>query len=160
MTLSQIADYADLITAAGVVLSLLFVAFEMHSSNRQAKRANMQSMLTGIRQLKHWGRDPHTVEILVRGRESFQQLTPAEKFVFANYTEECFAAYDSFLLVRDSNLLRAGEAERAGRGAFRDFVSYPGAREWWHQSGMQTRWPTHLVKAIETVVAEAEAKVS
>ena len=55
MTLSQIADYADLITAAGVVLSLLFVAFEMHSSNRQAKRANMQSMLTGIRQLKHWG---------------------------------------------------------------------------------------------------------
>ena len=114
MTLSQIADYADLITAAGVVLSLLFVAFEMHSSNRQAKRANMQSMLTGIRQLKHWGRDPHTVEILVRGRESFQQLTPAEKFVFANYTEECFAAYDSFLLVRDSKPV-AGRRSRTRR---------------------------------------------
>ena len=47
-----------------------------------------------------------------------------------------------------------------GAGLFVDFVSYPGAREWWHQSGMQIRWPTHLVKAIETVVAEAEAKVS
>lgn len=156
MTLSQFADIADLLTALAVVVSLLFVGFEMHASNRQARRANMQSMLDGIRQLKHWGRDTESAEIIVRGRQSFHDLSPSEQFVFANFMEESFAAYDSFLLVNDSNLLKPGEAERAGRGAFRQFVTHPGAREWWRQSGMETRWPAHLVGAIEDAIAEVE----
>jgi len=160
MTLSLIAAIADLLTALAVVVSLLFVAYEMHASNRQAKRANMQSMLDGIRNLKHWGRDVATSEIIVRGRLSFHDLSPTEKFVFANFMEECIAAYDSFLLVNDSNLLQEGEAERAGRGAFRQFLAHPGAREWWRQSGMETRWPTHLVGAIEDAIAEVEAKAN
>ncbi|WP_372603962.1 hypothetical protein [Actibacterium sp.] len=154
MTLSQIANIADLITALVVMVSVVFVAIELREGTRQAKRANTQQVIAGIRALKDWGKDPALAEVITRGRQSYDSLDDAEKFCFANFMEESLTAYDSFLLHRDSNLFRKGESERAGIGAFRQFMAHPGAIQWWQSAGMDTRWPSHLVAAVERAIAE------
>ncbi len=154
MPLSQLADYADLVTALAVVISLAFVGYELREGNRQAKRANTQQILAGIRALKDWGKDMAIADVIVRGRTDFHSLSDAEKFCFANFMEESLTAYDSFLLHTDSNLFREGESERAGIGAFRHFLVHPGAVQWWHQAGMVGRWPSHLVSAVERAIRE------
>lgn len=154
MSLSQFAPIADLLTAIVVTVSLVFVALELRSSNKQAKRSNTQQVLAGIRALKDWGKSPELAEVIVRGRRDFHQLTDSEKFCFANFMEESLTAYDSFLLHTDSNLFRQGESERAGIGAFRQFMAHPGAIQWWNQAGMETRWPSHLIRAVELAISE------
>lgn len=157
MSMSQLADIADLATTSLVVVSLAFVAVELRAANRQAKRANTQQILAGIRALKDWGKDPALADVIVRGRKDFLGLTDGEKFCFSNFMEESLTAYDSLLLHIDSNVFRQGEAERAAIGAFRQFLAYPGAVQWWNGAGMDTRWPSHLVAAVERSIAENEA---
>ena len=88
----------------------------------------------------------------MRGRKCFHDLSEADQFIFANWMEETLTTYDAFLINQNSNILRPGEGFRAGRGAFRQFFAHPGAVEWFEQSGMETRWPSHLVDAIREAI--------
>ena len=156
MTLQEMATWAELVTAFGVIPTLLLVAWELHAANRQAKRSNTHQVTSGIRELKSWGKSPELAEIITRGRCGFHQLSDAEKFIFTNYMEEALTAYDSFLLHTDSNILKKGEAELAAIGAFRQFLAHPGAQEWWEQSGLQKRWPSHLLSAVASALPQKE----
>jgi len=156
MTLTQIADVADLLAAFGIIVTLGFLVYEMHMSAQQEKIANWQTTMSGIREVRRRTDDPGLADIIVRGRKSFYDLSEQEQVSFGYWMEEMILAHDPFL-VHPEQIQVAPEATRVStRGAFQEYLEGKGAREWWLQCGARKRWPQHLTSVIDSALAEIE----
>ena len=155
MTLSTLADIADLLAAAGVIGSLLFVAFEIRKSSEQARMSNWTAVLAGLREHKRRTDDPHVADLVVRGRADFNALSEADKLAFGYWMEEMVQGYDG-LIVHQSSIAVGREAARhAAISAFALHFSHPGCRDWYDWSGVKDRWQKPLIAAMEEGLAKA-----
>lgn len=155
MTLSDAASVANLIAAFGVLGSLLLLVLELRKSNEQGRLNNWHAAVTALREHKRRTDDPRVADVVARGRVSFEDLGTAEKITFGYWMEELLQGFDALMLFGSSAAVGREETYRAVAGAFRHHFGFPGCRAWWRQSGLDNRWPRHLVEAIESSMAES-----
>jgi hypothetical protein len=156
MTMSQLADLADLLAALGVISSLVFVAFEIRKSSEQARLSNWNSVLAGLREHKRRTDDPYVADLVVRGRADFAGLSEADKIAFGYWMEELLQGFDGLIVHQDSLAVSRKESRRAAVGAFALHFSFPGVRAWYQWSGIAHRWPRQLIDAIEEGISQAK----
>lgn len=157
MTMSMLADIADLLAALGVISSLVFVAFEIRKSSEQARLSNWNAVLAGLREHKRRTDDPHVADLVVRGRADFAGLSEADKIAFGYWMEELIQGFDGLIVHQNSLAVNRAESRRAAIGAFTMHFSFPGVRAWYQWSGVAHRWPTQLIEAIEEGIKRAKA---
>lgn len=158
MTLDQIADWADLLTAVGVIASLLFVGWEMRRNADQTRLGNHQTTLTALREHKRRTDDPHVADVIDRGRQDFDGLSGPDKITFGYWMEEWAQAMEGLLVSGTASFHRREEMIQAATASYGRMFEFPGCRQWWCWSGLERRWPRMLVTTIEAAIAKAEGR--
>lgn len=130
MEFSEISAIADLLAALGVIASLLFVAYEVRNSTREAKRTNWESTVNRLGAA--WSRTSNESlpDVLHKGRENFQSLSGPEKIVFQGHHCEFLLAVEAVFVLGANQVYGEGVLVVCRRSlAF--LMSFPGTREWW-----------------------------
>ena len=154
MTLSQIADIADLLAAAGVILSLAFVYLELRRGNRDAAHHQSQTVIARMNDYRGLTNDPVISDIVLRGRAGLDQLTEAERLTFDRYLRQVLT---TIMGVKTS--LKTGHSEQAVIDylvwtSVRDEMLHPGAEAWFADPATKRLFG----QALNTMVDEAMAK--
>lgn len=147
MDMAMISDLADTVAALGIILTLGFLAFEQHKNTEQAKIDTWNLVMQGIRETRRRTDSPHVADVIARGRVDYFALTEADRITFGFFHEELLLDYDPHLV--HAQKLAVSRSRASIIAAFGEYLSYPGARAWWLQSGPRKRWPPHMVEAIE-----------
>ena len=149
MTLADAGSVANLVAALGVIASLLLLVWELRKSTEQSRLANWHAAVTALREHKRRTDDRWVADVIARGRVNYDDLSIAEKITFGYWMEELLQGFDALLLFGRSSVVSRNETYRASVGAFRYHFAFPGCKAWWLQSGLASRWPRHLVDAVE-----------
>ncbi len=81
MTLAQITVLAELLAAVGVIASLMFVAFEIRKNKAQMRPANWGNVADRFNAVYAQTDDIELAKLVVKGRQSYHDLSEAEKFL-------------------------------------------------------------------------------
>ena len=151
MTLTQIADIADLLAAFGIIVTLLFLVFELRQNARQGSYANWQGIMGFVKSHREWSSNPDMADIVARGRMDFDALTASEQYAFENWMMNGLTAF-YIMLVHEPRAV----AERGGRETsikqIQHIMSFPGTIECWSRSGLERRYPPELTAVVRDAI--------
>jgi len=134
MNWDAISGIAEMIGAAGVIGSLLYVGFQIRQNTIAAQRTNARHTHTDHASALHAILDEKVSEIVLRGIDDLDTLTPHERYRFdlavtswLEAVEQAFADYRREEFPED--LIRPFRNRIAG------VIGSPGGRKWWAQRG-------------------------
>ncbi|MCC3860203.1 hypothetical protein [Pseudemcibacter aquimaris] len=85
LKLSDWTSIAEIIGMVAVIISLIFVGFEIRQNTAQVEAASMKSSYNFIDLVYKLGGDPASNEIIIRALNDFDDLTIGEKALFDSY---------------------------------------------------------------------------
>lgn len=151
MTISQVADIADLLTALGVIISLLFVLFELRHTNREGRLANSLALTQIVSHVRGLTDDPVMADIVIRGRKSMDDLSEAEAMVYQKYLLRVVHTWVSVYRVAERSLAGRAANQSVAIESVRAEWDYPGPRDWW----LSVRDKPPFVPAAKQLLEEA-----
>lgn len=157
--LSILADIADLVAAAGVIASLLFLAFELREQNRETGLANWRHLLERLTVFKSATNDPVMVDLVVRGNADYHALSPAEKLTYGMYLEQGIHIIGNFEKHSGTVPRQMTDLPLAVHNLFLDLLSPPGAKQWWAEAKPRGRFMTNTVRTIEKMQEEGRKPI-
>ncbi|MXQ07031.1 hypothetical protein GQ651_04135 [Alphaproteobacteria bacterium GH1-50] len=158
MTLSLLANIADLLAALGVIGSLLFLAFELRRSNRDTRQANWRALLDSYRSFKALTNDLAYAEFILRARNDWPDLSPAEKLSFEHYQEQGIHVMGNFFKhasTMPEDLIGLTEAVEV---CMVDHLTGAGARAWYADNRARGRLMPATYRNIDDILARADRK--
>jgi hypothetical protein len=138
--------------AVGVIASLIFVAFEVRKNTAQTRQANWGNAADRFNAVYSQTDDIELAELIVKGRQSYQDLSEAEKLSFGHYLEQLCIAIEALLV--------HGESLAHGRKANMDLakkhlafhLGFPGARQWYDEFDHQRGYPPAMREFIREAI--------
>ena len=85
MKLKDVADLANLIAAVGVIISLLFLAYEVNQNTEESRAANRHDVATALRELTLARAQSPTLSTALAAVNSGLQLTPDQQAQYIAY---------------------------------------------------------------------------
>ncbi len=138
--LSYIADIADLIAAFAIVVSLLFVAYELRTTRKQTELTNWRELLHTLTEYKGMATNPDLAAILVKGHADYHALNESEKIAFEMYLEQGVHVFGNFLKHNDSLPTKLVGLEDAIANYFYEMLATPGGAVWWEDIQRRKRF--------------------
>jgi hypothetical protein len=134
MTLSDLGNLGEFISAVAVVLSLLYLAAQVRQNTRMMRVSTHQALNTGWNSLNvAYGSDPAVSTLLHRGSQDYSQLDRDERFRYTLLMRAIFGSYnDMFLQVRERLVSR--EEWTGQTRVIAMTLGSPGARAWWERN--------------------------
>ena len=129
--LSTLADIADLIAAAGVIASLLFLAVQLREQNRETGLNNWRQLLESLTRFKATTNDPYMADLIVRGNADFHALSPPERLSYGNYLEQGIHIIGNFDKHTGTVPRQLRDLNLAVHNLMHDHLRSPGAKQWW-----------------------------
>ena len=132
----DLATWAQVASAAGVIGSLIFVGLQIRHTNTQAGLENVRGQLDALRDFKSQTNDPFMAELVFRGRQSYHDLSDSEKLAFSLYLEQGIHAAMLIYFHAGKDNISSDESEQSNRLHIVSILDHPGTREWWaeHQT--------------------------
>lgn len=156
MTLSKFADIADLLTALGVMISLLFVLYELRKANRQMIQDSSRESIGLMRAYRGLPLERGLTATILKGRRDWASLSDEEAFEFDRYLQESLsfliAIYQSTM---DESIDRRS-VERLVDASVRQELSHPGTLTWWHDPRTQALFTPQARRALEMALKTEE----
>ena len=133
MNSSDIAAFADVLAAAGVIASLLFLAFQIRAHTKTVRNQHYESMLDRLtnnfaRPLDEW-----VATTLERGKQNFEDLSAPERLTFDAWANEYVVCVTNIATLGSQGIFNPGVAAMVDR-RLEWFFKYPGVRQWWRGS--------------------------
>ena len=132
MNWNALSAVAELLGAAAVVISLLYLAAQIRQNTRQVRFAAQQATIHELgNALRTQAQDRDWAELLSRGLNDLDGLDPIEKTQFLSHIGHIFRLYESAYLHHVEGSLDPrfwGGLERA----MADILAYPGMRSAFH----------------------------
>jgi len=155
MTLAQISNIAGLISALGVIASVVFLAIELRVSNRETRLANWRQLLDSLRQYKAVTNDPYMSDLIERGNEDYAALSRPEQRSYGMYLEQGIHVIGNFTKHSGKVPFELTGLETAVEGLFRDLLLNPGGHAWWAATRDKRRFlpATHI--KVDALLAKA-----
>ena len=153
MTLSQMADIADLIAALGVIGSILFLAFELRHSNEETRMANWRQLLDSIREFKAITNDVSFSELIERGNTSYESLSAAEKRSYGQYLEQGIHVIGNFTKHRGGIPKQFSGLQDAVSKSLLDLLESEGARQWYQESKPKGKLMAETYRTIDGLLS-------
>ena len=152
MDIAQITVLAELLAAAGVIASLIFVAFEVRKNTAQTRQANWGNAADRFNAVYAQTNDIELAKLVVKGRQSYHELSEAEKVSFGHYLEQLCIAIEA-LLVHGESLAHGREAMMVLAKKHLAFhLSFPGARQWYDEFDQQRGYPPAMREFIREAI--------
>ena len=147
--LTTIANIADLLAAAGVIGSLIFLGLQLREQNRETGLNNWRELLITLTDFKGITSDPQMADLVLRGHEDYHALGPAEKLSFAMYLEQGIHIIGNFEKHSGTVPTQMKDLHYPIRNLMLDHLATPGARAWWAESKPRGRFLPSNVEMID-----------
>ena len=131
MNWEALGSIAEVTGAAGVIVSLIYLAAQIRDQNRESRSATTNALtqqwslvMSGVSTSETLG------DIYIRGLDNFDELTPGEKMRFTAFLSQMTQITESlqnhyFEGKLDPDLWRGYDAR------MKDVFSQPGVKSWW-----------------------------
>jgi hypothetical protein len=134
MDWTAIGAVGELLGAIAVVISIGYLAVQVRQNTDSVRLRSFQSAIDRVAAVNSRTSDPHVADVLARGRESYFDLSPADRLTFGYYMQERLLMYESSLAM--GHLLKPTIREVVEKN-IRFHLSFPGVREWWTEIGRE-----------------------
>jgi len=138
MNWEALGAIGEIVGAAGVIVSLLYLAFQLRGNSRQLRHASAQAVLDKLNGLI--GQLAFTTgagDIWSRGLSGLDALKDDEEIVrFSSMLLQAFWAYEEILHYRNAGLVEDWAWTHA-KAPVEHFMRTPGFQEWW---GLRKDW--------------------
>lgn len=151
--LSILANIADLLAAAGVIASLLFLAIELRVQNRETELKTWRELQMALADFKTVTNDPHMADLVERGHTDYAALSDAEKRAFGLFMEQGVQAIGLFRQHTGTVPKQFEHLHSAVRNTLLDHVATSGARAWWAESKPRGRFLPSTAELIDELQA-------
>lgn len=152
MTLSTIADIADLIAAAAIFVSLLFVGYELRMTRKQTELSNWREVLQALTNYKAATNDIEFAGFLVRAHQGYDALSEAEKLSFGLFLEQGVHILGNFLKHNDSLPRKLVGLEKAIANTCAEMLTTPGGAAWWTESHLRGRFMPDTYRIVDELL--------
>ncbi len=152
MNMSDVADIADLIAALAIVVTLLFVGYEVHMTRKQSELSNWREVLHSLTDYKAATNDVEFAALLIRGHEDYHALTPAEKTSFGLYLEQGIHILGNFLKHNDSLPRKLVGLEEAITNIYSEMLTTPGGAAWWAEAHRRGRFMKDTYNTVDRLL--------
>lgn len=155
-TLEALGNLGEFVGAIGVVISLVYLARQMHQNTISVRAASFNAMIqNSIRLLEHSFRDSEFAAFLARAEADPHQLTPQERVRWDSYMTAVFRHFGN--LVFQS---RVGALDEQMWTAYRaDLKRHLQEESWvgWYQEHRSV-FSRSLTEQVEATLREIEAE--
>jgi len=126
-----IGAVGEVIGAAGVIMTLLYLAVQIRGDARARRAATMHGQSNAYRDfMQALAADDELSRIYLRGIRDFSSLEEAELVRFTSALGVLFRVFDeAFFQWKEGNL--DGHVWHGFESPMADVLAYPGVREWW-----------------------------
>ena len=100
--MDQIIVATQIVTALGVVISMGFLAYELHLTRKQSELTNWRDLLVTLTEYKARTDDLDFAEMVERGHANYADLLPHERRAFAMHLEQGVHIFGNFLKHNDA----------------------------------------------------------
>lgn len=129
---------AQLISTISVIVSLIYLAFQIRENTRSMRRAASHDLLRGLDELgRMFIEIPDLSELFFTALEQPQELTAAEHFRFVRLMTYMFSRFETAVNYHGEGLLDDEVIETYGQGVLQLFDS-PTVVAWWEKEGQFT----------------------
>lgn len=157
MTWDAIAAVAELVGAAGVILSLVYLAGQVRSSGSQARHAAIQSVVNKMNELWNTMASASTADLWTRGSKGLDQLEgESERVQFSALMLSMLRPYEEVYHYRRDGLVDDWTWESIST-VCHALMGTPGWWEWWTLRGgwFSSEFQAHI-REVQTEGAEYE----
>ena len=142
MNWEAIGAIAELLGATGVIASLVYLAFQIRSSNKLARSEAKIAATTQISSLlDSFISEPESSYVWARGRRNLDDLTPEERGRFDNIAMKGFLGYSAqYFQFRIGTIEQDDWAE--SYRAMMWWLEGRGMRDWWRDFGRRIQSDT------------------
>lgn len=158
MSLTVLADFADLLAALGVIASLLFLAMELRRSNRDTRQANWRALLDSYREFKALTNDLAFAEFVLKARADYQSLTAAERLSFEHYQEQGIHVMGNFFKHASTMPGELTGLTQAVEVCMAEHLDGQGARDWYADNKTRGRLMPETYRNLDAILARVDAK--
>ena len=135
--LSDWAAIAEIVAAFGVILSLMFVGFQIRDGNRETVAATMQAALDS---------EIHFQSTIALHAETWSKVGNGEELAPGEELAQGFALYTMLMTVYENRFhqYQSGYLDRAPEEVLKTAVHFPIYDAWRQRGGAKTRSPEFL----------------
>lgn len=152
MTLSELASMADIIAAAAIIVSLLFVGVQLRLTRIQSELGNWRELLQQLTNYKGITNDLAVAELVIKGHADLDALDAAEKLSFGHYLEQGIHIYGNFLKHNDSLPRKLVGLDGAIKNSLSEMLTTPGGEVWWAEAHKRGRFMPETYRVIDALL--------
>ena len=124
---------AQLISSIGVVISLLYLAIQVHRSTRITKLAAQDAATTALREVtRPFAENPEVERLWRAGLENLDSLTSDEKARFFHVAFQCLKAMETIHFHYIYGVMEE-QVWRGWRNLYRHYLACPGLIYYWQR---------------------------
>ena len=153
MTLQDLGNLGELISAIAVVISLVYLAVQIRQNTKTLRASTYQAVLDSSRAdnalvLVH----PHLERVYRVGRRDPTALTDEERPLFRHLLAQLLLNHEALFLQHQHGTIDE-DLWRRRQVALQAFVSQPGVRQWWAGSALVRRnFDTGFQELVESLL--------
>lgn len=160
MSLSLLANLADVIAAVAIVLSLIFVGYELQQNRTQAELANWRELLETLVDYKGLTHDPAFAEFVTRAHADYDALSDTDKLRFGLYLEQGVHIFGNFLKHNDALPRKLEGLDDAVTNLFIDMLTTPGGSTWWAEAHDRGRFMPSTYRIVDAHLARGRVRTA
>ncbi len=146
MPLSDLASIGSLISGIAVVISLIYLAFQIRQNTRHQRASMQQGRAARTVDLLLRTAEPDMARAILRGRMAEPAMEPAELEQFLRATTAVFISFEDGYVLRRSGMLDATTIAGDDAALKNHILPWPGYRIAWEmlKAGMQPDFRTYV----------------
>ena len=149
MSIDHLADWADVLSAIGVIASLIFVGSEIRRNTNQSKLQNWASLIDRFITIYSETTNLEFAEVIAKGRRDYNSLTEGEKIAFGNYLYQIVVGVEAFVNFSQHEVHGKKEMEFQFEKVIQYHVGSPGGLAWYKEYQENIPLPPALSVRIE-----------
>ncbi|MCG8504897.1 MAG: hypothetical protein MI755_09845 [Sphingomonadales bacterium] len=134
MNWEAIGAIGETLGAAGVIVTLVYLALQIRLSNRDAEAASFKNTLALSISSFHEMIKGENGDVIMNGLLDYDDLAGREKLVFDNVMNSWFTVIASALFARERDLVDDEGTENLSYLLRTRFFPYSGIHAWWSES--------------------------
>ncbi len=130
MPWEAIATIAKVVSAIGVIVSLIYVGLQLRQNNKNLRIATQHAITDSIGQTYRNLQTPGVAKLFLIGIKNFNDLEGERSLQFSGLMGEIYRNYED-IFVQWINKALDENSWKGQRSAMLDILSQPGSRQWW-----------------------------
>ena len=151
--LKDYALVAEIIGAAAVVVSLIYVGLSVNQNTNAIMVANHQALIAMDQDTNVWLRDPAFTAIFETAIENFDQLSPIQARQYRTFMADKFNAWE-FAFITHNNQMMEDNIWIGWDRYYRWLLKLKGNQLWWNDE--KEGYSPAFVSYVDAVLAETE----